>query len=268
MAEVGKPDIHPSHGKSEPHMPTPTHPGTQRVSISTSAEHEKGEFKESEKKFPWDIVGDKQSLNLSLGFTTILVGKNINVGMGIINKVITKNLTSGAANINKAIVFDKVTITIGKIDELFCTSLTIVDNTFGCIGRKMVLTENELNSMAIKEAGSELGMLSPPTALNWNNFSPLQRVTLSREYKIAARKVELLTAFVQSVIAKDLDVAASYVNKAFAFDSVSLNIGVIEILFCTAHTTTTVGMGTIRNKLVLSHEELARMAMQEYYNMP
>jgi len=244
--------------------PTPYHPEIQRI---VSGEPERKYPKETEKNFPWDTVGEKQTLGLTVDFTTILVGKNINVGMGVTNRVITKNLTLGAGYICKAIVFEKITITLGRIDELFCTALTIIDNTFGSIGHKTILTENELNNLAIKESGSELGVLPPSNTLNWNAFSSSQRVTLSRETKLAARKVELLSASAQSVIAKDFNISAGYVKKAFVFDSLSLNMGIIEVLFCTPRTTITVGLSTIRNKIVLSHEDLLRIAMQEY-NMP
>ena len=125
------------------------------MTIATKA----AEAQESITAYPVSSVrwedGIPRNTNVSMGSTENGIGVNVRVFMGNAKSTVCRNLHLGMGHIAEAIVFDKVQVHMGRIDEIHCLHSTEQNVSMGAIGRTTYHTEDELVDLALEKMGME-----------------------------------------------------------------------------------------------------------------
>eukprot|EP00931_Biecheleriopsis_adriatica_P002083 TRINITY_DN102732_c0_g1_i1.p1 TRINITY_DN102732_c0_g1~~TRINITY_DN102732_c0_g1_i1.p1 ORF type:complete len:233 (-),score=55.21 TRINITY_DN102732_c0_g1_i1:3-701(-) len=210
--------------------------------------------------FPWDKVQKKNESDL--GAVDSLVAIKVGIDAGTAGTVVARKLDLGAGTVQKAIVFDKVEITAGKINELHCLETTQKDVDLGKIESCTTHSKDELVKMALDLTGLSAPKSADNFPFPWLNVPSSSAATLEATDRLVARKVDVDLGTVDTVVAQKLGVGGGKVKKAIVFDEVAITVGAIDELHCLAGTKQTVDGGKIASTTMHSEDELLAMALE------
>jgi hypothetical protein len=97
--------------------------------------------------FPWNNVSKVARIEAAKVDKGVAI--RVKVGMAFADTVVCRNLSVGMAKVNKAIVFDKISVSMGRIDELHCLHDAEQNVSFGSVGRTIYYTVDELVDVAL-----------------------------------------------------------------------------------------------------------------------
>lgn len=208
--------------------------------------------------FPWDKVQRKNESDF--GSIDCILAIKVGIDAGTAGTVVARRLDLGAGIVQRAIVFDKVEITGGKINELHCLETTQKDVDLGKIESCTIHSTDELVKLALDLAG--LSETRSASFFPWEEVQNSSEATLENASRLVARKVDVDLGSVETAVAQKLAVGGGLVAKAIVFDDVAITLGQITELHCLAGTKQTVDGGKIVSVTMHPECELVAMALE------
>ena len=116
--------------------------------MTVVAESQSAEY-EYDDAFPWDSVGKRNNVGVSCA--NKVVAQNIAITLGYADLAVCRKLDVSLGRVMEAIVFEKVSVGMGLIEELHCLSSTTQGIGMGGVQKVIFHSVDELVQMALEK---------------------------------------------------------------------------------------------------------------------
>ena len=124
--------------------------------------------------FPWDSVGERNNVGVSCAHK--VVARKIALTLGHADLAVCRELDVSLGRVMEAIVFEKVSVGMGMIEELHCLSSTTQGIGMGGVAKVTFHSVDDLVQMAHEKLQEEAPLPQAKTAVSAANVANVANV--------------------------------------------------------------------------------------------